>query len=619
MPALSFHHRLRRLVRPVLVSAAVLLTLLLCLRFVAVPLLVLLHPPLDLWFYDHSVYGLYPQQYYHSFHIASPAARRPRWNHVCAEESRNGLVLLDLHGSQVKDSGPVVLDLAGNLIWTNASFGGENPHAMNAKVQEYKEEQYLTFWAGDDYDHGHCYMLDNEFNLAYNVSAVGDRLWADPHECKITSDNTALLIAYNHTSADTSNTNVADLGPYIVDAIIQEVDVESGELLFQWRASDHFADDNEYLKTSYDAPFARHSKKYRDYFHMNSVDKLANGDLLVSIRHTHSFMRIEKDTGDILWAFGGTSTDFKDLSNGEADFKWQHDARWIDEGRGLLGLFDNALSENSWYDAPYSLGKIIHLDTENRTAELVHSYHSLEKAKSTSQGSFQFIPSRGSEEQDQVFIGWGSVPAFTIHDAKTEELLCETHYAPSLFQYYEFAKSYRTVRAPREWTATPAAWDPNAVAEGGRVYVSWNGGMTVRWWVLQRIHRHARGDELRDEDWEDVETVERDGFETAFELAAGGNTLYRIAALDASKNTIRFSNTFWNPGSWFRIPSWVSFSLGVGVVLLMFAGAMRWRQVMFWIKGRRRGIGLYTQIPNEEAWENHDQDDAASLATLGRR
>jgi len=310
--------------------------LLLFLRLICVPILVYFRPGLDVFIYDLAVYGVYPQRHYRSFHLASPSPRTLVWKAgVCQQESSDGgLVIMDLHGAGVSDSGPAVLDLKGNLVWTNDTFGG---HAMNVKVQTYEGQEHLTFWAGDDEDHGNCYMLDSGFNLAYTISAVGDNLWDDPHQCKITEDGTALIIAFNFTEADLSSTHVAHLGSFIVDAVIQEIDIESGELVFEWRASDHVADNNEYLKSTFDAPFVRHSKKYHDYFHMNSVDKDSNGNLLVSIRHTHSIINIDTKTGQILWGFGGTSRDFEDLSGGLAsNFHGQHDARWVDEGKGLL-------------------------------------------------------------------------------------------------------------------------------------------------------------------------------------------------------------------------------------------------------------------------------------------
>lgn len=275
-----------------------------------------------------------------------------------------------------------------------------------------------------------------------------------------------------------------------------------------------------------------------------------------------------------------------------------------------LGLFDNVIAEHHWHDGPHSLGKVFHLDVANRTAELMHTYHTLRKAKSTSQGSFQYLPNHGSNDEDRVFIGWGSVPTYTLHDADTEELLCETHYGPSLFQYYEFTKSYRIFRAPPEWKARPEAWDPSAVVTGGRAYVSWNGGMEVRSWVLQRSENvMSRGESSAD--WADITTTKRDGFETAFELPAGGkNTVYRIAALDASETVIRYSNTFESTsGSW-MLPM-LPVVIGLAALVPILVGVRRRRQVLSWVTSRR-SCGAYAQILSDEAPEGVGRADAPS-------
>lgn len=317
-------------------------------RAILVPAIVYYIPSIDSHFFDFGVYGVYPERYYHSFNLTSPSPRTRKWNlRVCDTESdQGGLVLLDLHGSGVSHKGPAVLDLKGNLIWTDDSYG---QHAMNANVQEYKGERYLTFWAGEN-ERGNYYMLDSGFNLAYTISAVGEDVWGDPHEFQITADGTALILIYHRASVELSHTHMSDLiSPYIVDAVIQEIDIETGDLRFEWRASDHFRpEDGEYLKFTHDTHLdPKHAgvldgrlTEPHDYFHMNSVDKNADGDYLISIRHTHQVICVSGKTGEILWGFGGMATDIQDLDDGGAsDFLWQHHARWIDEQNGILGKF----------------------------------------------------------------------------------------------------------------------------------------------------------------------------------------------------------------------------------------------------------------------------------------
>ena len=71
--------------------------------------------------------------------------------------------------------------------------------------------------------------------------------------------------------------------------------------------------------------------------------------------------------------------------------------------------------------------------------------------------------------------------------------------------------------------------------------MSWNGGMEVRWWRLQ-------GKIEGDDRWEEIITVPRDGFETAFALPRPGDdesySEYNIAALDENGEVLRLSNPF---------------------------------------------------------------------------
>lgn len=525
-------------------------------------------------------------------------------------------MLIDLHGSGIENKGPVVLDLKGNLVWTDDSYG---QHAMNVKVQQWKGDDYLTFWAGEE-ERGSYYMLDDGFNLAQEVTAVGEDVWGDPHEFKITAEDTALIIVYNRTCVDLSATYMDQaIRPDIVDAVIQEVDIESGELLFEWRASDHMGpDDGEYLKYTFDTHFdPKHlgnpnafpetDVEPHDYFHMNSVDKDSAGNYLVSMRHTHQVICIDSETGDILWGLGGRANDFEDLSDGLAtNFRWQHDARWIDEANGILGLFDNGIAENHWHDAPCSSGRILQLDIEHMTARLLHTYKSLEQTSSTSQGSFQYLPATTPQGHDTVFVGWGSYPGFSLFDAESEELLCETHYAASLFQYYEFAKSYRGIRAPPTWRARPEAWDPSAVIQGGdsgQVYVSWNGGMEVRWWVLQGTTAEGEVDEGG---WDDVRMVHRDGFETRIDLGSEVEektyTTYRVAALDAAKNVLRYSNVV-DPASTSSAlsPSWMLVLFAAAAIMVItgsYLARQRLSRPMAMLRRPRRDG--YDKVPSEE-------------------
>lgn len=110
-------------------------------RFVLVPLLVLLIPALEIQCYDYGFYGAYPEQSYVSSNATSRCVSVVRWDASCD----NGLVLLALDGPSITDPQPLILDSKGNLVWTSDQFG----HSANLKIQQYRGDEYLTFWAGE--------------------------------------------------------------------------------------------------------------------------------------------------------------------------------------------------------------------------------------------------------------------------------------------------------------------------------------------------------------------------------------------------------------------------------------------------------------------------------------
>lgn len=65
---------------------------------------------------------------------------------------------------------------------------------------------------------------------------------------------------------------------------------------------------------------------------MNSVAKDSKGNYLVSARHYSTIYYISP-AGKIIWQLGGRNSSFA-MGEG-ATFHYQHDARWVEEGKRL--------------------------------------------------------------------------------------------------------------------------------------------------------------------------------------------------------------------------------------------------------------------------------------------
>lgn len=396
--------------------------------------------------------------------------------------------------------------------------------------------------------------LDSTYKVIHRVSAVGKDIRGDLHEFQLTKDGTALISVYNVTNADLSPMG-RPVDGWINDSVFQEIDIATGELLFEWKASEHF-DPNESFMTH---PLAGYWKSIPfDFFHINSIEKDSKGNYIISSRHMHTVTCISP-TGETLWVLGGQHNEFKDLSDGKAtDFKWQHDARWVSEEDGILTLFDNSEAGILHIDAPYSTARMIKLDFVNRTATLLGLYVSLQQIRAPSQGSVQVLP-----ESKNVFVGWGHSPAYSEY-APNGTLVCETHFGASWYDFWGRVVSYRAQKSSK-WVGTPEH-PPAVKIQLSNLYVSWNGATEVASWELQTA-------KSVDGEFQALDVIEKTGFESTFVLPTepkGDYTYYRVAALGHDGKVLGHSEAIREvKSSW----NWLTYFFLVGTLAILVFGA----------------------------------------------
>src|SRR5206468_1740334 len=130
--------------------------------------------------------------------------------------------------------------------------------------------------------------------------AAGGRQ-SDLHEFVITPHGTALVTSYETRVMNTVPWGGEPAGK-VVGGIVQELELPSGKLLFEWRSFDHVAVDESH---------ARPGDNFFDYFHINSIELAPDGNLIVSARNTWAIYKISRHTGKILWRLGGKKSDFR--------------------------------------------------------------------------------------------------------------------------------------------------------------------------------------------------------------------------------------------------------------------------------------------------------------------
>ena len=377
-----------------------------------------------------------------------------------------------------RQSGPLIVDGAGQPVWF-LPFEGTEEDAMDFRAQTYRDEPVLTYWRGTHtgYGQGEYVILDSSYQEIALVRA-GNGYQGDHHEFLLTPRGTALITVYNAVPIDLTSIG----GPAKADAldgIAQEVDVETGEVLFEWHSLDHVG-----IEESYYEPEPDLASNF-DYFHINSVEVDEDDNFLISARRTCAVYKVDRDTGEIIWRLGGKRSDFE-MGSG-ADFRYQHDARHQTDG--TITVFDNG----GVIKDDQSVGLVLELDEDAMTASRVRGYTDGHLA--ATQGNLQMLPN------GNAFVGWGSEPFFSEFGPEGNLLLAGA--LPSSVE------SYRAFRAP--WTGRPTD-DPAAAAERGTgdevtVYASWNGATEVASW---EIVAGPTPDGL-----EPVKSADRTGFETA--------------------------------------------------------------------------------------------------------
>ena len=104
-----------------------------------------------------------------------------------------------------------------------------------------------------------------------------------------------------------------------VESGIISIENEQKGTKFLWDSIDHVSP--EFSKV----PTKEWGMNTNDYFHMNAVRILKDGNYLASARHTQTIMKIDKTSGKILWHMGkGRLNNFKFVNDPYNGFSHQH-------------------------------------------------------------------------------------------------------------------------------------------------------------------------------------------------------------------------------------------------------------------------------------------------------
>jgi hypothetical protein len=402
-----------------------------------------------------------------------------------------GLLFIAPKG-HVAQAGPLILDGRGRVVWFHPL---DTRGVTDFRVQRYRGKPVLTWWRGKgSHTRGGYAIVDASYRQIATVRP-GHGLVGDIHEFLLTARGTAFLTIFH---------KVREAGRVVFEGVVQEVDVATGRVRFEWHSIDHVALGESYATRPRDAdvPF--------DYFHVNSIDVEPNGNLLVSARNTHAVYEISRRTGAIVWRLGGRRSDFT-FGRG-AGFAWQHDARRLPDG--TLSLFDNEAAPQA---AAQSRGIVLRLDMRRMRATLVRQFVHHPPLVAVDQGNMQRLG------DGHFLVGWGHEP-YVTEFAPDGRVLFDARFGIG-------DNSYRAYRF--RWRGRPTG-RPAVAADSRAVRVSWNGATGVARWQL------LAGDDARS--LHPLRTVRRSGFETA--IAYDGRSRYiAVRALSRDGRALRTSRT----------------------------------------------------------------------------
>jgi hypothetical protein len=381
-----------------------------------------------------------------SLHITTPAQ---------AGAAPGDLLLAPYQGEGTP--GPMIAEQNGNLVWFHPLPAGEQ--ATSLKLQQYEGKNVLTWWQGRILEVGFGQGEDVIYNSAYQKVAgvrAGNGYDADLHEFRLTPEGTAWIDAFDPIDMS--------LAPYggrasgiINDSIVEEVDVKTGLVMWEWHALGHIP-----ISESHNA--APKADYPWDYVHVNSVDPGTAGDVLLSSRNTWTLYDVDLASGAVRWRIGGDHSSFK-LGPGTHTY-WQHDAEW--QPGGLISVFDNGS------DPPkekQSRGLLLDPNVGARTVTLVKQLVNPSKTLlASSQGNLLSLPG------GHWLMGYGGLPNFTEYDASGHVLLDGT--------LGKSVQDFRTYLTP--WSGQPTT-APAVVARPGvgatiAASMSWNGASEVASW-----------------------------------------------------------------------------------------------------------------------------------------
>ncbi len=289
------------------------------------------------------------------------------------------------------------MDMSGNIVF----YKEANSVARDFKAYEFDGEIYYTYIESaavieeGSYSQMSAVVMNANYEeidrVDYMLTDEGlfDNQHLEGHDFVMLGVGHYLVSSYVSRMVDNIPTDVeSDGASFVIASVIQEI--KDGELIFQWDSTEH---EELYAISIYNGGYDADDEVI-DYVHFNSFEiDPKDGNIILSFRHLNSIIKIDRESGEIIWILGGTGDEFG-LTDDQL-FSYQHFAKFYDDD--TIVFYDNGNANEAT-----RVIEIV-LDEENKTVVSFKEY-AVEGTFSTAMGSAM----RLDDETDLFLVGWGS-------------------------------------------------------------------------------------------------------------------------------------------------------------------------------------------------------------------
>jgi hypothetical protein len=336
-------------------------------------------------------------------------------------------------------SGSAIVNLQGKVIWYRPAPGNQE-ETINFQVQKYKGKPVLTWWQGIGFGRPFGSGEDLIYSLSGKKIAsvkAGNGFPTNGHEFLLTNRNTALVQAVR-----LNKVNLTSIGgpsnQTVAEESLQEIDLKTGAVLFDWRPADHVPYTDTYV------PLPPSPEQPWDWFHANAFHIDKDGNFLINSRNTWTIYKVDRANGGLIWKLGGKSSTLKlqagpgeSLNSANLLFAWQHDPVAVGPNEYTVYADEGGFPKLR----PASQAEVIKVDPATSTATLVNSYKQPKGQVAHFEGSVQRLPN------GNLNVGWGALQNCCTIFSESGEVLFNARFTDEKVSTY---RSFLQTLSPKQ-------------------------------------------------------------------------------------------------------------------------------------------------------------------------